>query len=144
MKQLTINLNDIQECIRTKSRVNNYTHDLALYLMLNYNLFRTDRNIPLILSSQQTLERVDLRFIINEEIAPVQADKTLVTNVTSYFKSLGDLSIINNYNLVQSKPKEHNYSYKTIEKHDKISRYIEEELTRLDSIAEKVEIVLIT
>ena len=138
MKNLTINLDNVKNNIRSRNAINSATHDLALYLMLKHKLFRTHDNVVLALRPDGTLKRVDLRAIINEEIAPVQANSTLVNNVTSYFKAVAlDIFTVNEYNRELVRP---SYEMSGIAPDSRVRNRILEEVQRLEDLKTNVTI----
>ena len=138
MKNLTINLENVKNNIRNRNAINSATHDLALYLMLKHKLFRTQNNVVLALRPDGTLKRVDLRAIINEEISPVQANNTLVNNVTSYFKAVAlDIFTVNEYNRELVRP---SYKMSGITPDSAVRNRIVQEVQRLEDLKANVTI----
>ena len=137
MKNITIYLSNIQNNIRTNNHINTATHDLALYLMLKYKLFRSADN-KVYSFTDNTLKLVDLRSIINEEIAPVQANTHLVNKVTSYFTYIGTQNTLKRYFRVangnEAKDSTAGLTYKAV------NEVLTEEVQRLEKLRAKVTI----
>ena len=60
IKHITINLENLKNNIRTNKQISIATHNLALYLMLKYNLFRSADN-KVYSFRDNTLKYVDLK-----------------------------------------------------------------------------------
>lgn len=137
MKHITINLENLKNNIRTNNQISTATHDLALYLMLKYNLFRSADN-KVYSFRDNTLKYVDLRELINEEIAPVQANTQLVKKVTSYFRYIGTPEILKRYfrvaNGKETPDSTAGLSYKAV------AEVITEEVQRLEDLKARVTI----
>ena len=136
--KLTINVSIIQDNIRNHNRINSATHDLALYLMLKHKLFRSADN-TVYSFRDNTLKYVDLRAMINEELAPVQANTTLVKNVTSYLTYIGTPNTLKKYfrvvNGELTKDSPAGQTYKAV------TEVITEEVQRLQDLELKVNVI---
>ena len=136
MKHITINLENLKNNLRTNNQISTATHDLALYLMLKHKLFRSADN-TVYSFRDNTLKKVDLRTIINEEIAPVQANTYLVNKVTSYFSYIGDNTLLRAYFKVTNNTVDNELARK---KHKAVAGVITEEVQRLEKLKTKVTI----
>ena len=137
MKHITINLENLKNNIRTNNQISTATHDLALYLMLKYNLFRSADN-KVYSFRDNTLKYVDLRELINEELAPVQTNTYLVNKVRSYFTYIGDLNNIRAYYNIENNINTDNQVAKN--RHKAVAGVITEEIQRLEKLRSKVTI----
>lgn len=104
--------------------------------MLKHKLFRSEDN-TVYSFRDNTLKKVNLRTIINEEIAPVQANTYLVNKVKSYFTYIGDNNLLRPYFKVTNNTVDNELAKK---KCKAVAGVITEEVQRLEKLKTKVTI----